>query len=46
MKVQIVKKVLASCAVVDNPSVGRPAREAREAFRAMGDEAVLALLEG
>lgn len=42
----VVKKTLASCAVIDNPSVGRPAREAREIFRGRGGEEVLAMLEG
>ena len=41
----VVGKTLKSCAVIDNPSVGRPAREARELFRKMGDPKVVEMLE-
>lgn len=41
----IVKKTLLSCAVIDNPGIGRPSREAREIFRSFNDDAINAMLE-
>ncbi|CDZ97184.1 Protein containing adaptin N-terminal region [Phaffia rhodozyma] len=37
---QVVKKLLSSIAVFDNPSIARPAREARDVLKGLGDEVI------
>jgi hypothetical protein len=44
IKEPVVKQVLDCCSVFDNPSVARPAREARELLKELHDETLDTLL--